>query len=259
MNRRDAIGVLAGSPLLAAAADGVKPQYYELRKIQLRNGTQPQRTNDFFAKHFMPAAKKAGLGPVGVFAPNLPGFGLGDRSPYLLFLLTYSSFAAAENTWNKLVTDPSLAAAYNEWHKPLEPGFVRSESSLLVAFNAHPQLRVPPATPGGHIFELRTYESNNEKTLRRKIEMFNGGEMQIFQRLGMLTVFFGETLIGDRMPNLTYMLGYKDLATRESLWKAFEGDPEFVKLRTRPGLSDGEIVADITSTILGPAPYSDIR
>ena len=259
MNRRKAITTLAASPLLAAAAAAAKPQYYELRKFELRNGTQPQRTNDFFARHFMPAAKRAGLGPIGVFGPVLPGFGTADRSPFLLFLLTYSSFADAENTWDKVMTGSSLAAAYGEWHKPMEPGFVRSENSVLRAFTGHPQLRIPPATREGHVFELRTYESNNEMTLRRKIEMFNGGEMQIFQRLGMLTVFFGETLVGSRMPNLTYMLAYKDLATRESLWKAFEADPEFVKLRTRPGLSDPEIVANISSAFLGPAPYSDIR
>jgi hypothetical protein len=55
------------------------------------------------------------------------------------------------------------------------------------------------------------------------------------------------------------MLSYKDLATRESVWKAFEADPEWKKLRARPGLSDAEIVADISSAVLGPAPYSDIR
>jgi len=256
-----AAGLTGAASTVTAQQPGsqAKPQYYELRKLQLRNGYQPERANEFFSKHFMPAARQAGLGPIGVFGPVLPGFGTGDRSPFLLFLLTHSSFAAAENAWDGIMTGPSMAAAYGEWHKTLEPGFVRSETSVLRAFTAHPQLRVPPATPGNHIFELRMYESNNEKTLRRKIEMFNGGEMQIFQRLGMLTVFFGEMLVGSSLPNLTYMLAYKDLATRESLWKAFEADPEFVKLRTRPGLSDAEIVSNITSAFLGPAPYSDIR
>ena len=49
------------------------------------------------------------------------------------------------------------------------------------------------------------------------------------------------------------------MATRESVWKAFESDPEWQTLRARPGLSDAEIVSDISSAILGPAPYSDIR
>jgi hypothetical protein len=256
MNRRKAITTLAASPLLAAAAAAVRPQYYELRKFELRNGTQPQRTNDFLAQHFMPAAKRAGLGPIGVFSSI--NFG-SESSPFLLLLLTYSSFADVENTWSRIISDSALASALGQWHKPMDPGYARSENMVLRAFAGHPQLRIPPATREGHIFELRTYESNNEQTLRRKIDMFNGGETQIFQRVGLQPVFFGETIVGSRMPNLTYMLSYKDLATRESVWKAFEADPEWKKLRARPGLSDAEIVADISSAVLGPTPYSDIR
>ena len=151
-------------------------------------------------------------------------------------MLTYSSFADAENTWSRILSDPALAPALGQWHKPMDPGYARSENMLLRAFAGHPQLRIPPATREGHIFELRTYESNNEQTLRRKIDMFNGGETQIFQRVGLQPVFFGETLVGSRLPNLTYMLSYKDLATRESVWKAFEADSEWKKLRARPGL-----------------------
>lgn len=264
MNRRKAIGTLAASPLLAAAgaplfaataAQG-KPQYYELKKFELRNGTQPERTNNFLSRHLMPAAKRAGLGPIGVFTTL--NFGA-EGSPFILLVLTYSSFADAEQTWNKLLSDPALAPALAEWHKPMDPGYSRSENTLLRAFNGHPELKMPPATREGHIFELRTYESNNEQTLRRKIEMFNGGEIKIFQRIGLQPVFFGETLVGSRMPNLTYMLSYKDLATRERVWNAFEADPEWQELRARPGLSNAEIVSDISSAILGPAPYSDIR
>ena len=86
MNRRKAITTMAASPLLAAAAAAVRPQYYELRKFELRNGTQPQRTNDFLARHFMPAAKRAGLGPIGVFSSI--NFG-SESSPFLLLVLTY--------------------------------------------------------------------------------------------------------------------------------------------------------------------------
>ena len=256
MNRRKAITTLAASPLLTAAAAAARPQYYELRKFELRYGTRPQRTNDFLSRHFMPAAKRAGLGPIGVFSGiNFAS----ESSPFLLLVLTYSSFADAENTWSRIMSDRAIASALGEWHKPMDPGYSRMENTLLRAFAGHPQLRMPPATRDGNIFELRMYESNNEQTLRRKIEMFNGGETQIFQRIGMQPVFFGETLVGTRMPNLTYMLSYKDLATRESVWKAFEADPEWQKLRARPGLSNEEIVSDISSAILGPTPYSDIR
>jgi hypothetical protein len=54
------------------------------------------------------------------------------------------------------------------------------------------------------------------------------------------------------------MLSYKDLAERDRLWGEFGSDPEWQKLRSRPGLSDNEIVANISNVILRPLPFSAI-
>ena len=75
----------------------------------------------------------------------------------------------------------------------------------------------------------------------------------------MQPVFFGETIIGDRMPNLVYMLSFENLAAREKLWQAFGADPEWQKLRSQPGNADAEIVSNIGNAILRPLPFSDIR
>ncbi len=80
--------------------------------------------------------------------------------------------------------------------------------------------------------------------------------MQIFQRLGMRPVFFGETLVGDRQPNLKYMLTYDSLAARDELWKAFGSDPAWKKLSGQPELKDSEIVANISNVLLRPLPFS---
>jgi hypothetical protein len=89
--------------------------------------------------------------------------------------------------------------------------------------------------------------------------MFESGEIAIFQRLGMRPVLFAETMVGERMPNLVYMLSYDDLASREKLWKAFGADPEWRKLRGLPGNSDAEIVSNISNSLLQPLPFSPIR
>lgn len=214
----------AAAPLLGAAADA--PEYYELRRYQLRNG---------YSKKLLPA-KPAGLRQLGVFNPVI-----GEAGPFVLMLLTYGSLAEAEQA-------PDFDFDY-----------VRYERTLLRAFTGHPRLTLPPESKNGHIFELRTYESNTPATLRTKIDMFNSGEAAIFQRLGMNPVFFGEALIGSQLPHLTYMLAYEDLAARDRLWKAFGSDPEWLKLRTQPGLSDAEIVSNIGNMILRPAAISDIR
>jgi hypothetical protein len=83
--------------------------------------------------------------------------------------------------------------------------------------------------------------------------------MGIFKRLGMNPVFFASTRFGRNVPNLSYMLAYDDLAHRESLWKAFGADPEWQKLRAQPGLSDAEIVSNISNTILRPTAYSQVK
>jgi len=91
------------------------------------------------------------------------------------------------------------------------------------------------------------------------VGMFNNGEMHIFERLGMRPVFFGETIAGPKQPNLNYMLSYDDLAARDTLWRAFGNDPEWKKLKSQPGLSDPEIVANISNVILRPLGFSTIR
>ena len=89
--------------------------------------------------------------------------------------------------------------------------------------------------------------------------MFDDAEIGIFRRLGMTPVFFGQTLIGRSLPNLSYMLAFDDLAARERLWRSFGADAEWQKLRVQPGLSDAEIVSSISNTILRPLPFSPIR
>ena len=140
-------------------------------------------------------------------------------------------------------------------------GYERIDSSLLRAFPGVPAIEVPPTDTKrpARIFELRTYESNNSATLRRKIKMFESGEIAIFKRLGMRPVFFAETLVGARMPNLVYMLSFDDLASREKCWKAFGADPEWQKMRVVPGDTDAEIVSNISVSLLQPLPFSPVR
>jgi hypothetical protein len=224
MNRRNVLAVSMAAPFVAA--EGVKQQYYELRQYQLRNG---------YSKRVLPA-KPAGAGPMGVFTPVIA-----EGTPFVTVLTIHASLADIEGA-------PDLDFDY-----------VRYDRTILRAFSGMPELKAPPAAKAPHIFEMRTYESDNAATLRKKIEMFNGGEMQIFQRLGMNPVFFGEALAGSKLPHLTYMLAYEDLAARDRLWKEFGADPAWLKLRATPGLSDADIVSNISNSILRPASISDIR
>src|SRR6185295_14882583 len=114
-----------------------------------------------------------------------------------------------------------------------QPPYVRVDSSLLVAFDEFPRLEKPAAGP--RIFELRTYESPTEAGHLRKVEMFGRmGEIAIFRRCGLAPVFFARNVVGARLPALTYMLAFPDMAAREKAWAAFRADPAWQKLRATP-------------------------
>jgi hypothetical protein len=71
-------------------------------------------------------------------------------------------------------------------------------------------------------------------------------------------VFFGNTVFGTRMPSLTYMLTFTDLAELTARWAAFGSDPEWKKLSQQPGYTDPEIVSNISNLYLSPLSCSQI-
>jgi hypothetical protein len=92
----------------------------------------------------------------------------------------------------------------------------------------------------------------------RKLEMFHAGEFELFKAAGMHPVFFGDTLIGTRMPCLTYMLSFTDLAELDAQWNAFRGDPKWKKLSGDPHYAYEQIVDNITNLVLSPLAASQI-
>lgn len=234
-----------------------KPRIIELRRFQLRNNpdAQVRRTSDFLEKAYIPALKRAGAIATGAFNSLI-----GEGSPFVLLLSEYPDVATWETAAGKVNSDADTAKLRDEYYGgPL--GYVRSEVTLLRGFPGFPGVQVPSPRDGGRsrIFELRQYQSNNPKTLARKIRMFDEGESALFAKVGMTNVFFGETIAGTDMQNLTYMVGYDDLAHREKAWAAFGGSPEWKKMLAQPGVSDPEIVSNISNSILRPLGFSEIR
>ena len=261
MTRRKFIpaAAAAGAAMQAQAQTKAKLCVYELRIVHQRNSpdNQRQRMNDLLKDATLPALEKYGAGPVGFFTSSIAANG-----PFTMALVSYPSMAAMEDIRARMNLDAKYVKQIEAFNAMPGLGYQRIDSSLLRAFPGVPAIEVP-ANDGkrpGNIFELRTYESNNTATLKRKIKMFeDGGEIAIFRKLGMQVIFFAETIVGQNMPSLTYMLAYEDLAARERMWKAFGKDPDWVKLRDQPGLSDAEVVSNISSILLSPLPFSPIR
>src|SRR4051812_20184276 len=98
MPRRHVLGgglvALASTPREDPPRDDRKPsaaapQWFELRTIRLRQGTQPKLVNDFLAEVTLPAWQRAGAGPVGVFEVTV-----GPQMPSLVVLIPHQSPAA---------------------------------------------------------------------------------------------------------------------------------------------------------------------
>jgi hypothetical protein len=260
MERRELLAALSASALIGSEgrAVGAPNTFLEVKTWRFHNSqeNQPPKVADYLEAGLAPALQRAGAKLAGAFS-NV----IGPDGPYYLTISEFSSLAAMQEALRMVASDETHSKELQKLSAGSAFPFVRVESSLLRSFDGMPAVAVsdigekrPP-----RIFELRTYESQSFLTLTRKVGMFNAGEMQIFQRLGMRPVFFGETLVGPRQPNLMYMLSYDDLAARDKLWHDFGSDPEWKKLSGRPELKDAEIVANISNVILRPLTFSGIR
>jgi hypothetical protein len=105
---------------------------------------------------------------------------------------------------------------------------------------------------------LRIYEGASDQDHRRKVEMMQSGEADIFAKNGFEQIFYSETLIGPRLPNLTYMLCFDSMATRDKQWAAFRASDDWKSYSTQPKYAFEPIVSNITNLILTPTAYSQI-
>jgi len=269
MERRDFVAGSLGAALAPAvgrarAAEGsgaegpARPQLLELRRYQFRFGPMESRFAEYVKGALLPALGRAGVKPVGAFTVVF-----GGDTPAVYLLLPHPGPESVATLASRMRADAEYerAAAAFRGLPATDPPYVRRDSSLLTAFDAFPAIEAPsgPLAVPGRVFELRTYESHNENAGLKKIEMFEkGGEIGIFRRVGLAPVFFGRNTVGPRLPSLTYMLVFPDLATREKNWGVFRDDPEWVKLRGTPGFSNAEILTNINVQIMRPTDYSQV-
>jgi hypothetical protein len=240
----------------AAVAKPKSSELYELRVYSLKP-TKQKILDDYLSKAFIPALKRFGIGPVGVFVEKADKASADVLKVHVL--IVHPSAESFATLSARLAADEDHRKAAVEYldARAAEPVYVRIESSLLSAIEGMPNLDKPDAAKP-RLFNLRVYESHNERAARKKIEMFNKGELAIFRRVGLTPVFFAETIAGAAMPNLTYMLVFPDDAGRTAAWEKFRTDPDWLKLRAIPEYADKEIVSHITNKLLTPAAYSEI-
>jgi NIPSNAP len=253
-------GSLGGlAPLAALAADKSaehkksSPEFYELRTYILKNESQQKLVEDYLKDAAIPALNRLGTKNVGVFRELKPA-----EAIRLYVIIPFSSLADFLKVHDSVTKD----AAYNQAGSPYlnapatEPAYERIENSLFRAFGTMAKMEIPEKK--SRIFELRRYESSGEIAGKKKIEMFDKGEIEIFKRVGLTPVFFGEALIGPFRPNLTYMLTFDDMDEHDRNWKTFGSDPEWKRISAIPEYANAKIVSKITRVFLTPTDFSQI-
>ena len=107
------------------------------------------------------------------------------------------------------------------------------------------------------LYELRHYDIRSSRGLMQVTERFGQHVLPIWERLGIVPVGFWSVLVGSPSPRLTYLLPWEDLAQRQTLWDAFESDPEWQQVRRETNAAwGGSPIHTFTSTVLQPTDFS---
>jgi len=219
-----------------------KPQYYETRVYSFKTAAQKTVVEDYFKNAAIAAYNRAGIASVGVFDEADQKDGL-----KLYVLIPYKSLEEFGKIGAKLSADHTT------------PAYERFESSLSVAFKDWTTLKLPTTTApkSERVYEYRLYESHSEAKGNKKVDMFNeGGEIGIFVRLGFNPVFYAQTIMGGKQPNLVYMTTFDNKKSRDEHWKAFGADSEWNRIKALPEYDHAMTKAEIH--FLTPTEFSQI-
>src|SRR5690242_6127837 len=112
MRRRSFLTAPAGAALLQAQERAqARPVVMELRYFYLRSGKQVERTTEYLRNGWLPAARRAGVGPVGFF-----GSVVAPESPFVLTLTTFASLGAIGDLARALAADKEFQRANEEYN-----------------------------------------------------------------------------------------------------------------------------------------------
>lgn len=248
--------LLLVTTFIATAWAKTKPQYYEIRVYSFKAIAQKTVVEEYLKNAAIPAYNRAGIASIGVFDEADQKDGL-----KLYLLIPYKSLDEFAKIPEKLMGD----ATYQQAAKPYldadhtAPAYERYESSLSVSFKNWTAMKVPTTTApkAERVYEYRLYESHSEAKGAKKIDMFNeGGEINIFVRLGFNPVFYAQTIIGGKQPNLVYMTTFDNKKSRDEHWKAFGADSEWNRIKALPEYDHAMTKAE--THFLTPTEYSQI-
>ncbi len=225
---------------------------YELRVYTTHPGKLPDLLTRF-RDHTCAIFQRLGMVSVGYWLPVEQKDG--DK---LYYILKHPSREAATTAWKAFVADPDWKAAQkaSEANGPI---VTHVDSTFLSATDFSPAL--PALTGGTHVYELRTYTTNEGK-LDGLDARFRDHTMALFVRHGMTNVLYTHPTDADKGAGhtLTYLIAHASREAATKSWDAFRADPEWVKARTESEKDGSLLIKDgVKSVFLTPTDFSALK
>ncbi len=245
----------AASPRAWAVPEGaVSLAVFQIVTIRLEFGTQVARLAPWIEKSLLPILAKHRVGPLGFFTVDV-----GPHIPAVVVIAAYANLLEWQAALGSITNDPDWKGAVADFEKE-GPAFYREDFSLLTATSFCPAVKATaPGDPAHKIYELRIYQSPTVRQLGYLHDRFAGGEIEIFHKSGIHPVLYADTVMGPDRPNMAYLIPFESEAHREKAWAEFRANPDWQKLREESIRRGGEIVRNISNTILVPMGFSMLK
>ena len=223
MNFRPLFAALMLSATLTAFAADKDTRVFEMRTYTAEAG-QLDDLNARFREHTLKLFEKHGITSLGYWMP------IENTENKLIYVLSYPSREARENSWKAFSSDPDWIKVRNASR---EKGklVAKVEAVFLTATDYSPEIK-PSKGAGERVFELRTYTTtpNNLPLLHAR---FRDHTVKLFAKYGMTNLFYWQ-LMADQPGaenTLIYLLAHDSQDAAKKSFDGFRADPDWVAAR----------------------------
>lgn len=223
---------------------------YELRVYYTHPGKMPALLTRF-RDHTCKLFERHGMVNVGYWLPVEA-----KDQDKLYYVLQHASREAAKASWTAFVADP-------EWKTVRDASetagkiVARIDSTFLAATDYNPTL---PKLTGSHVFELRTYVTNEGK-LDDLDTRFREHTLKLFEKHGMANVLYLHPTDVDQGAGRTliYFLAHDSVEAAKASFDAFRVDPAWIKVRDASEVNGKLLVSPPASLFLTPVDFSALQ
>ncbi len=232
-----------------AAADSAP--VYELRIYYTHPGKMPNLLTRF-RDHTCKIFEKHGMVNVGYWIPVKA-----EDQDKLYYVLKHASRDAAKASWAAFGADPEWKAV-RDASEAAGKIVAKVDTVFLAATDYSPAV---PTLTGPHIYELRTYTTNEGK-LDTLDARFRDHTVALFAKHGMTNVLYTHPTDADKGAGktLVYFLAHASTDAAKASFDAFRTDPDWLKARDASEAA-GKLLIEggVKSVFLTPTDFSLLK